>query len=90
MCIRDRPHIKLAKNRGKTVRVFDLLNAARPNNAKPIVERFATACLLYTSDAADERSSVDLGGRRIIKKKNRVENETAETRTEIERLNVDN
>ena len=26
-------------------------------------------CLLYTSDAADERSSVDLGGRRIIKKK---------------------
>ena len=28
-------------------------------------------CLLYTSDAADERSSVDLGGRRVIKKKNR-------------------
>ena len=28
-------------------------------------------CLLYTSDAADERSSVDLGGRRIIKKKQR-------------------
>ena len=26
-------------------------------------------CLLYTSDAADERSSVDLGGRRIIQKK---------------------
>src|SRR5678815_2110502 len=30
---------------------------ATPNN---------TDCLLYTSDAADERSSVDLGGRRII------------------------
>ena len=29
-------------------------------------------CLLYTSDAADERSSVDLGGRRIIKKKKTV------------------
>ena len=28
-------------------------------------------CLLYTSDAADERSSVDLGGRRIIKKNNK-------------------
>ena len=28
-----------------------------------------SSCLLYTSDAADERSSVDLGGRRIIKKK---------------------
>ena len=26
------------------------------------------ACLLYTSDAADDRISVDLGGRRIIKK----------------------
>src|SRR5664280_458888 len=26
-------------------------------------------CLLYTSDAADEEDSVDLGGRRIIKKK---------------------
>ena len=25
-------------------------------------------CLLYTSDAAAERSSVDLGGRRILKK----------------------
>mgnify|MGYP003381699354 CR=1 FL=1 len=30
------------------------------------------SCLLYTSDAADERSSVDLGGRRIIKKKKRL------------------
>ena len=30
-------------------------------------------CLLYTSDAADERSSVDLGGRRIIKKKKQLE-----------------
>ena len=30
-------------------------------------------CLLYTSDAADERSSVDLGGRRIIKKKQKLE-----------------
>ena len=29
-------------------------------------------CLLYTSDAADERSSVDLGGRRIIKKKKKT------------------
>ena len=27
------------------------------------------ACLLYTSEAADERLCVDLGGRRIIKKK---------------------
>ena len=31
-----------------------------------------SGCLLYTSDAADERSSVDLGGRRIIQKKNTI------------------
>ena len=44
--------------------------------SKPVVEKMASGvrealktCLLYTSDAADERSSVDLGGRRIIKKK---------------------
>ena len=30
------------------------------------------ACLLYTSDAADEQRGVDLGGRRIIKKKNNI------------------
>ena len=28
-----------------------------------------SGCLLYTSDAADEEDSVDLGGRRILKKK---------------------
>ena len=33
-------------------------------------------CLLYTSDAADERSSVDLGGRRIIKKKKKQRRQT--------------
>ena len=31
-----------------------------------------SSCLLYTSDAADERSSVDLGGSRIIKKKKTI------------------
>ena len=36
-------------------------------------------CLLYTSDAADERSSVDLGGRRIIKKKNKQEEQVTTT-----------
>ena len=37
--------------------------------AKIILTTKDIPCLLYTSDAADERSSVDLGGRRIIKKK---------------------
>ena len=33
------------------------------------------SCLLYTSDAADEEDSVDLGGRRIIKKKKKRVND---------------
>ena len=36
-------------------------------------------CLLYTSDAADEEDSVDLGGPRIIKKKNSKGTEEAST-----------
>ena len=39
-------------------------------------------CLLYTSDAADERSSVDLGGRRIIKQKHKKKNTTQRTITQ--------
>ena len=42
--------------------------------AKQITQ--VNTCLLYTSDAADERSSVDLGGRRIIKKKKKNNNVT--------------
>ena len=43
--------------------------AARKNEGKRNGTHHSRHCLLYTSDAADERSSVDLGGRRIIKKK---------------------
>ena len=39
-------------------------------NADAKMPRFYfDACLLYTSDAADDLLCVDLGGRRIIKKK---------------------
>src|SRR5674536_403547 len=47
----------------------------RPPQARQSCRRTGTSygaarhCLLYTSDAADEEDSVDLGGRRIIKKK---------------------
>ena len=34
------------------------------------------SCLLYTSDAADDLLCVDLGGRRIIKKKNEQKTKT--------------
>ena len=43
----------------------ELVVASRDDGREVLLED----CLLYTSDAADERSSVDLGGRRIIKKK---------------------
>ena len=33
-----------------------------------LYQEYFNTCLLYTSDAADEEDSVDLGGRRIIKK----------------------
>ena len=43
-------------------------------------------CLLYTSDAADERSSVDLGGRRIIKKKkNKITRDSGQLQREHQR-----
>src|SRR5678815_4629233 len=47
-------------SRGPESRIFPLLSELG-------IGVTAYGCLLYTSDAADERSSVDLGGRRIIK-----------------------
>ena len=67
MCIRDRFG-------GAAEKQFFGLILARagdlPGDAGGLLLAQALGCLLYTSDAADERSSVDLGGRRIIKKKN--------------------
>ena len=66
MCIRDRVLVAVAV----------VIQPAHPAadeavGIEPVDERDPgpRPCLLYTSDAADERSSVDLGGRRIIKKK---------------------
>ena len=85
MCIRDSQNVTevLALNR----RVAGLAHYDAHLLAASLIARIthddsaATAhlkqsnpCLLYTSDAADERSSVDLGGRRIIKKKNNKTN----------------
>ena len=47
--------------------VFKELLKRRPELTT--VVPYTTRCLLYTSDAADELDGVDLGGRRIIKKK---------------------
>ena len=66
------------RERGKTI----FLNSHLLSEVEAISDRVAIlklgelvrlgTCLLYTSDAADERSSVDLGGRRIIKKKKSI------------------
>ena len=65
MCIRDsacRRLAELASDNGEQV--------ARVRRIHLPVERpRAEGCLLYTSDAADDLLCVDLGGRRIIKKK---------------------
>ena len=44
-------------------------NVAAGVGAPAVLTGLLGACLLYTSDAADELCRVDLGGRRIIKKK---------------------
>ena len=41
---------------------------SKARNAFRSLNAIWRSCLLYTSDAADESLSVDLGGRRIIKK----------------------
>ena len=51
----------------------DTKQAEAPPRADLLASHIDSTCLLYTSDAADERSSVDLGGRRIIKKNKHVQ-----------------
>ena len=66
MCIRDSFRHWLGAGRGR-----------RPDGQRELLDRplqhglhaRIEGCLLYTSDAAAERSRVDLGGCRIIKKK---------------------
>ena len=75
MCIRDS--------------IYSLNSLDISNNKEILVDKFENKvrviltnppfCLLYTSDAADERSSVDLGGRRIIKKKTQIQTMSVDT-----------
>ena len=79
MCIRDSGrHERLLNRRHDLAVGVDHLD-----DLDDVVLDVAQVCLLYTSDAADERSSVDLGGRRIIKKKT-----LAYTQRAIDRLNL--
>ena len=74
MCIRDSREgvggeVALADRRRAAVDATVLDLAAIRVMGPAFARGHHAACLLYTSDAADERSSVDLGGRRIIQKK---------------------
>ena len=68
MCIRDSHHHIEAQQRLAVAAQARVTQRIRPLH---VVHGDIDVCLLYTSDAADERSSVDLGGRRIIKKQKR-------------------
>ena len=71
MCIRDRPGVAARSQ----IQFLGLgTRGLEPYPVHGLVGGEVHGCLLYTSDAADERSSVDLGGRRILKKKNQTGN----------------
>ena len=76
MCIRDSLRTAL-RNVAERVEVVAFVYRGTPSQQLTVASSDIAAfpevlevryCLLYTSDAADERSSVDLGGRRIIQK----------------------
>ena len=69
MCIRDSVGI------GTSAARLDQRSAVLRQVAHPdhLLVGMIYRCLLYTSDAADERSRVDLGGRRLINKKIRCD-----------------
>ena len=66
MCIRDSAVLRHAQRQGLDTR--ENQERIERRDRWPEIAQ-SEHCLLYTSDAAAERSSVDLGGRRIIKKK---------------------
>ena len=65
MCIRDSDKLDMSNRLDRDE--YERRLAAGQRRLAQL--RLHLGCLLYTSDAADERSRVDLGGRRIIKKK---------------------
>ena len=84
------PALKLAATRayGATVVLYDPATAVREAISQELAQRHGYVlippynhCLLYTSDAADERSSVDLGGRRLLKKKTKQKEHTGNNNT---------
>ena len=73
------PPLSMARQLSKILTVDEkyLLGSSAPTIDS--IEPSNQLCLLYTSDAADEEDSVDLGGRGVIKKKKKMI--SAETRS---------
>ena len=65
MCIRDRVEA-FRRRRAAGLPAFTALSCDNIQHNGRVLH---DACILYTSDAADDLLCVDLGGRRIIKKK---------------------
>ena len=79
MCIRDSAESAARPATAET----PLSKAQSVVNINDATAEQLERCLLYTSDAADERSSVDLGGRRIINKKKNTKTQKNTTREHI-------
>ena len=66
MCIRDSSLILEEKvEETDSYIIYNFIPSPNKSSLAQVI-----LCLLYTSDAADDLLCVDLGGRRIIKKKN--------------------
>ena len=83
MCIRDSDNT----DREVQATITEISPSADPMTHTISVKARLNDCLLYTSDAADERYSVDIGGSRIIKKKKR---KAVDTKINYERIEVMN
>ena len=84
MCIRDSIEVELGFDEATA---FKEASRCLNCDVQTVFNRDTCICLLYTSDAADERSSVDLGGRRIIKKKKRKKMSSSGNRRREETIN---
>ena len=69
MCIRDRQEFDSPYKNTLQCILDCFERLAQYEDAE---EQGLLVCLLYTSDAADDLLCVDLGGRRILKKKNYI------------------
>ena len=57
---------------GEQIHSHEYVDESQLKGKRVVVVGMGNSCLLYTSDAADELLCVDLGGRRIIKKKHTI------------------